>query len=113
MLVSEVKSGTSTPKKSQVQASPRGGLRGGGYRGGFSFATAPTTPQRPEDEEELAAAAAEEQPLPAPAALRADDSAAPSAGAAALLAGDAPRDVTNQQGLQCCRWEGRGYCACE
>ena len=45
MLVSEVKSGTSTPKKSQVQASPRGG----GYRGGFSSASLPEAePERVE-----------------------------------------------------------------
>ena len=49
VLASEVKSGTSTPKKSQVQASPRGGLRGGGYRGGFSSASVPEAePERVE-----------------------------------------------------------------
>ena len=52
---------TPSPPKEARAASPA--HRGGGYRGGFSFATAPTTPQRPEDEEELAAARG--QPTPA------------------------------------------------
>ena len=51
---------SSPPNEARAASPPR---RGGGYRGGFSFATAPTTPQRPEDEEELAAARG--QPTPA------------------------------------------------
>lgn len=54
----------------------------------------PWATARLQEEEEQAASAAKEQPLPAPATLRADDSAAPCAAGAALRSWQAVYLVT-------------------